>query len=130
MLFRSIRGNYVLICHSDGEYSLLAHLKPDSIRVSVGQSIKRGEKIAECGNSGNTSEPHLHFQVQLGKSFYSSPGLPVEFENIKVKKTLNYEKFDDRYLKEYSENYYPPFIGVGQTVYNVNTEGWNRDSII
>ena len=113
---RDIRGNYVLICHSADEYSLLAHLKPDSIQVSVGQSIKKGEKIAECGNSGNTSEPHLHFQVQLGKSFYSSPGLRIEFENIIVKKTPNYEKFDDRCLKEYSENYYPPYIGVGQMV--------------
>lgn len=84
--------------------------------MSVGQFIKKGEKIAECGNSGNTSEPHLHFQVQLGKSFYSSPGLPIEFENIIVKKTPNYEKFDDRCLEEYSENYYPPYIGVGQMV--------------
>ena len=117
---RDIRGNYILICHSDQEYTLSAHLKPDSIQVSVGQSVKRGEKIAECGNSGNTSEPHLHFQVQLGKSFYSSPGLPIEFENLIVKDTLNYEKFDDRYLKETVENHYPPYIGVGQTVSNFN----------
>ena len=42
---RDIRGNYILICHSDQEYTLSAHLKPDSIQVSVGQSVKRGDRI-------------------------------------------------------------------------------------
>ena len=119
---RDIRGNYILIHHAEQEYSLLAHLKPDSIRVAVGQTVKRGEKIAECGNSGNTSEPHLHFQVQLGQSFYSSPGLPIEFENISVRATPNYEKFDDRYLKKHGGNYEPPYIEVGQTVSNINRD--------
>lgn len=113
-----IRGNYILISHSDNEYSLFAHLKPDSALVSVGQSVKRGEKLAECGNSGNTSEPHLHFQIQLGKSFYSSPGLPIEFEDITAKDTPNYENFDDRHLHKQSKCLYPPYIGVGQTVSN------------
>ena len=103
----------------------MAHLKPDSIRVAVGQIVKRGEKIAECGNSGNTSEPHLHFQVQLGQSFYTSPGLPIEFENIIVSATPNYGKFDDRYLKKHGGNYVLPYIEVGQTVSNINL--FNRD---
>ena len=116
---RDIRGNYILICHANHEYSLLAHLKPDSILVAVGQAVRRGEKIAECGNSGNTTEPHLHFQVQRGTSFYSSPGLPVEFENIVVAGTANYEKFDDRRLNAPGKTFYPPYITVGQTVANI-----------
>lgn len=115
---RDMRGNYILIRHADHEYSLLAHLKPDSILVTVGQTVKRGEKVAECGNSGNTTEPHLHFQVQMGTSFYSSPGLPVEFENIAVGDTINYEEFDGRHLNEKKTNFYPPYITVGQTVFN------------
>lgn len=117
---RDIRGNYILIRHTENEYSLLAHLKPGSILVSAGQTVKRGDKVAECGNSGNTTEPHLHFQVQLGKSFYTSPGLPVEFERIAAKETPKYEKFDARRLRAPGASAYPPYIEVGQTVYNVS----------
>lgn len=79
---RDIRGNYIVIKHGEEEYSTLAHLKINSIMVEIGQNVKKGEKIAECGNSGNSTEPHLHFQIQNGVSFYSSMGLPIEFENI------------------------------------------------
>ena len=113
-----IRGNYVLLCHGEKEYALLAHLKPESVTVTVGQSVKKGEKIGECGNSGNTSEPHLHFQVQADKSFYTSFGLPVRFEEIAAEKTVNYEKFDDRKLGEGESGSFPPYIQVGQTVRN------------
>jgi murein DD-endopeptidase MepM/ murein hydrolase activator NlpD len=56
-------GNFVMIKHSDGIYSTLCHLRSGSILVEVGQSVKRGQKLGECGNSGNSSEPHLHFHV-------------------------------------------------------------------
>lgn len=58
-----LRGNFVLLNHGSGVYSLLCHLKPGSIYVHVGQAVARGERIARCGNSGNTTEPHLHFQL-------------------------------------------------------------------
>ena len=111
-----IRGNYVLIQHAENEYSLLAHLKPDSICVNLGEQVKRGQKIAECGNTGNTSEPHLHFQIQAGRSFFNSPGLPVEFENITVMPFPNYEQFDDREKAENTN--YPPYITRGELVGN------------
>lgn len=113
-----LRGNYVLIRHEKEEYSLLAHLKPNSIIVSVGQQVARGEKIAQCGNAGNTSEPHLHFQIQAGTSFYSSPGLPIEFINLIVKPTPNYELFDDRKISTENANTYPPYITRGNSVSN------------
>ncbi len=111
-----IRGNYVLIQHAENEYSLLAHLKPDSICVKLGDLIKRGEKIAECGNTGNTSEPHLHFQLQSTRSFFTSPGLPIEFENITVTPFPNYEKLDGR--KTDKQTHYPPYITRGESVEN------------
>ena len=49
----------------------------------MGESVKRGQKIALCGNSGNTSEPHIHFQIQQGKSFLMSASLPISFIDIK-----------------------------------------------
>lgn len=56
-------GNYVVIKHNDSTYSLYAHLKPGSIIVKEGQKVKAGQKIGAVGNSGNSTEPHLHFQL-------------------------------------------------------------------
>ncbi|WMJ85645.1 M23 family metallopeptidase [Anaerocolumna sp. MB42-C2] len=95
---RDIRGNYILIRHGESEYSLLAHLKPGSISVKAGEVVRSGQKIARCGNSGNSSEPHLHFQLQNGISFYSSAGLPIEFEAISAEPAPNYSVFDPRPL--------------------------------
>lgn len=84
-LTRSIAGNSVLIKHADGEYCLLAHLKRGSVRVRVGQTVKQAQEIARYGHSGNSTEPHLHFQFQNGKSFYFSSSLPVKFTGFSRK---------------------------------------------
>ena len=78
-----VRGNYIVIQHSSHEYSTIAHIKKDSFCVKVGDKVYRGRQIACCGNSGNTSEPHIHFQVQQGKSFLLSASLPIWFEKIR-----------------------------------------------
>lgn len=56
-------GNYVMIDHGSGEYSVIAHMKHQSPVVKVGDEVKQGELIGLCGNSGNSSEPHIHFHV-------------------------------------------------------------------
>ena len=84
-LTRSIAGNSVLIKHAEGEYCLLAHLKRGSVRVRVGQTVKQAQEIGRCGHSGNSTEPHLHFQFQNGRNFYSSSGLPVKFTGFSRK---------------------------------------------
>jgi len=91
-----IRGNYITIKHHDNEYSTSAHLMPDTITVKVGDKVKQGEIIAKCGNSGNTSEPHLHFQFQSRKSFFLSVGLPIAFSNINPQDKTNYKLADTR----------------------------------
>lgn len=73
-------GNQVTIDHN-GEYSILAHLKQGSVKVKVGESVKRGEVIGQLGNSGNSSEPHLHFQVSDGENLFESRSLAVKWEN-------------------------------------------------
>ena len=67
---RDIRGNHVVIQHTETEFSLAGHLKRGSVCVAVGQEVCEGQKIGECGNSGHSTEPHLHFQVQDRQSFY------------------------------------------------------------
>ncbi|MCL2189198.1 MAG: M23 family metallopeptidase [Defluviitaleaceae bacterium] len=91
-----LRGNYVVIKHHDKEYSLVAHLAPNSITVNTGDNVKQGEVIARCGNTGNTSEPHIHFQLQTGKSFFLSAGLPIAFTNITAQDKGNYSLMDTR----------------------------------
>ncbi|MCL2619670.1 MAG: M23 family metallopeptidase [Defluviitaleaceae bacterium] len=96
-----IRGNFVIIKHADGEFSVSAHLLPRSITVRKGDEVKQGQIIGKCGNSGNTSEPHLHFQLQSSKSFFLSAGLPISFVNINAKEKVNYGLADTRgMLKE------------------------------
>jgi len=57
-------GNYLLIKHTKNEYSLLGHLKQRSLLVKEGDQVKMGQKLAQVGNSGNSTEPHLHYHIQ------------------------------------------------------------------
>jgi hypothetical protein len=57
-------GNAIVLDVGDGRYLMMAHLKPDSITVRVGDQVRAGQPIARVGNSGNTTEPHLHLQAQ------------------------------------------------------------------
>ena len=99
-----LRGNFVLLNHGSGVYSLLCHLKPGSIYVHVGQAVARGERIARCGNSGNTTEPHLHFQLQAGRDFCAAPSLPIPFAHIGAAPS--------------TAPHFPPYIERGMTVWN------------
>jgi murein DD-endopeptidase MepM/ murein hydrolase activator NlpD len=53
-------GNYVIIEHAPRELTELRHLRAGSVRVEVGQRVRRGDVVGECGNSGNAGTPHLH----------------------------------------------------------------------
>ncbi|RUT31734.1 M23 family metallopeptidase [Paenibacillus zeisoli] len=56
-------GNVVTLRQNNGEYSTMAHFKKGSIRVRKGDAVAAGQILGQCGNSGNSSEPHIHFQV-------------------------------------------------------------------
>jgi murein DD-endopeptidase MepM/ murein hydrolase activator NlpD len=72
-------GNYVILDLDNDEYALLAHLKGNSILVEKGEDVEPGQHLGECGNSGNTSEPHLHFHLQDNPEFGKGRGLPAYF---------------------------------------------------
>lgn len=86
-------GNAIIIDHKNGEYSLLCHFKHNSIKVQVGDEVKQGEPIGNCGNTGNTSQPHIHFNLQDGPQMYNSKALPAQFHRIIVngKEKQNFE---------------------------------------
>jgi len=73
------RANVVEILHDDGTIAVYAHLHWDSIRVRIGQQVVRGEYIADSGNTGFTSGPHLHFAVWRN-SAAGELAVPVSFE--------------------------------------------------
>ena len=72
------RANTVRILHDDGTMAVYAHLQPSSIRVRRGAEVKRGQWIANSGNTGYSSGPHLHFVVQLNAGM-SLESLPFRF---------------------------------------------------
>ena len=77
-------GNSLVLDHGDGEYSLLAHLQPGSLRFKVGDRVAAGAEVGRCGNSGNTSEPHVHYHLQDGPKPFLADGLPVQFVDLVV----------------------------------------------
>jgi Peptidase family M23 len=81
---RNPAGNHVMLDLGEGEYALLAHMQADSIVVEEGDELEAGQLIGLCGNSGNTSEPHLHFHLQDEPEFGKGRGLPAYFNHYRV----------------------------------------------
>src|ERR1019366_375899 len=83
-------GNFITISHGNKEFSTFDHLKQNSIPVKQGATVKQGDVIGACGNSGSSPAPHVHFQLQnsaglpppepLAAQFhdYTADGKPVE----------------------------------------------------
>ena len=74
-------ANVVRILHDDGTYAVYAHLNWNSIRVRVGDIVERGAYIADSGNTGYSSGPHLHFAV-VQNSGMSLDSVPVQFAGV------------------------------------------------
>jgi hypothetical protein len=81
---RRIVGNHVVLDLGDGTYALYAHLERGSIGVRVGERVRVGAELARCGNSGNSSEPHVHFQLMDGPDATAAQGLPFTWRGIGV----------------------------------------------
>ncbi len=77
-------GNHVIIDHGNGEFSFLAHLRPGTIRVTAGDVVEAGTLLGTCGNSGNSSEPHLHYHLQNSAIVGDGDGLPARFTDFQV----------------------------------------------
>jgi murein DD-endopeptidase MepM/ murein hydrolase activator NlpD len=69
-------GNYVILKLGEGVFAGYAHFKPGSVRVHRGQRVRSGQVLGELGNSGNTTGPHLHFQLMNRPSLLDADGLP------------------------------------------------------
>jgi len=74
-------GNHIVIDHGNHEFSVMAHFRKGSVTVKLGDKVKQGQLVGHCGNSGNSSEPHLHYHLQNTGTFGNSEGLPAPFVN-------------------------------------------------
>lgn len=90
--FKSQLGNYVFIeIEETGTYLVLAHMKQGSIQVQAGDWIEAGTLLGRVGNSGTTSEPHLHIHHQKQnpvETLTFAEGLPLYFKDINENATL------------------------------------------
>jgi len=86
-------GNHVVIEAGPKEFVYLAHFQKGSVAVKEGEKIKAGQLLGKCGNSGNTSAPHIHMHVQDQLKPYSGSGLNITFKGIVV--LLSGKQFDD-----------------------------------
>jgi murein DD-endopeptidase MepM/ murein hydrolase activator NlpD len=80
-------GNSVILDLGGSRYGLYAHFQPGSIRVRIGDTVKRGQVIGLVGNSGNSVAPHLHFHVMSTPSPLASNGMPYEIDSYQVAAT-------------------------------------------
>ncbi|MCJ1907695.1 M23 family metallopeptidase [Planococcus ruber] len=74
-------GNYIVLEHEPNEYSLLAHFKRGSIGVREGDKVECGQFLGRCGNSGNSSEAHIHFQVMDSPEMDQGISLNIRFKD-------------------------------------------------
>lgn len=76
-------GNHVVVDIGQGRFAFYAHMATRSVRVKVGQKVRRGEVLGLLGNSGNTDTPHLHFHVMDSPSPLQASGLPYVFRSFR-----------------------------------------------
>ena len=78
-----IAGNYILIKAENCDiFVAIVHLQKDSLLVREGELVSEGQHIANCGNSGNSTEPHIHIQAMDTSDFSMAKGVPLYFKNI------------------------------------------------
>jgi len=80
----AVAGNYVIIALRDsGTFVALAHLRNGSTLVAAGDEVTAGQRVADCGNSGNSTQPHVHMQVMDSADLSVARGVPVTFRRFR-----------------------------------------------
>ncbi|THC47190.1 M23 family metallopeptidase [Streptomyces sp. A1499] len=81
---RRIVGNHVVLDLGEGTYAMYAHVQRGSLAVRAGDRVVAGQRLGGCGNSGNSTEPHVHFQLMDGPDLDTARGVPFSWRGIGV----------------------------------------------
>ncbi|MFC8705105.1 M23 family metallopeptidase [Streptomyces anulatus] len=79
-----IIGNHVILDLGEGTFAVYAHVQSGSLRVKAGDTVRAGQRLGRVGNSGNTTEPHLHFHLMDGPDPDSARGVPFTWRGVGV----------------------------------------------
>lgn len=88
-------GNHVTVMVAPGVYLLYAHLKPGTVAVQRGQQVTRGDVLGHVGSSGNSTTPHLHFQVMTQPTFFPTDSTPYVFDCVQLEGQVTERIWDD-----------------------------------
>ncbi|MHB1134308.1 MAG: M23 family metallopeptidase [Chloroflexota bacterium] len=80
---RALTGNFVVVAGREG-YAVYAHAQTGSLRVTVGEQVAPGQWLANVGHSGNSTAPHLHFQLMDRQDHWQAQGIPCCFRAYEV----------------------------------------------
>ena len=103
--FFNAGGNHIVVDIGYGLYAFYAHLRPGTLKVKVGDEVNRGDILGRLGNSGNSTEPHLHAHIVDRPSFLAGQGVPYEFEHFEATGAT-------RYIAKAHDQMF--FTGIGQ----------------
>ncbi|WP_128978038.1 M23 family metallopeptidase [Streptomyces roseicoloratus] len=81
---RLVTGNHLVLDLGDGTYAMYGHLRRGSLTVRPGDRVTAGQVLADCGNSGSSSEPHVHFQLMDGPDADTALGVPFTWSGVGV----------------------------------------------
>ncbi|MEW1615817.1 MULTISPECIES: M23 family metallopeptidase [unclassified Streptomyces] len=79
-----VLGNHVILDLGEGTYAVYAHARRGSLQVKAGDTVRAGQRIGRVGNSGNTTEPHLHFHLMDGPDPDDARGIPFTWRGVGV----------------------------------------------
>jgi Peptidase family M23 len=77
-------GNHVTVRIGPGLYALYAHLDPGTVKVHIGEKVSRGELLGLIGTSGNSTTPHLHFEIMTTPEFFPTDSVPYVFDQFRL----------------------------------------------
>jgi hypothetical protein len=90
----NVLGNHVILDLGQGVYAMYAHMQKNGVVVHEGDHVKRGQVLGKLGNTGNTSAPHLHFQLMDGPSALGAQGLPYVIDSFQLAGAVSKAQFD------------------------------------
>ena len=88
-------GNFVIEQIGPGVYVLYAHFDPGSVKVHLGQKVSRGQLLGRIGTSGNSTTPHLHFQLLTTPTFFPTDSRPYVFDHFDLLGRITQRLWDD-----------------------------------